>query len=72
MKYRILQINNYFYPQERFMLFWFNITLFDYETYHNEEVKFKTLKEATDFLDDYTCKQKPVKSPKVIHNYERK
>lgn len=71
-KYRIVEKDSLFFPEEKFLLFWFNITIIDFKTFRYEEVRFKTLKEATEFLDNYTLNKTKNKSTKIIHNYKGK
>ena len=70
-KYRIVEKDSLFFPEERFLLFWFNITILDLKIFTYEEVRLKTLKEAIEFLDNYTLNKTKNKSTKIIHNYKR-
>lgn len=68
-KYRIIEENNLFYPEQKYSLFfWSRFSVWCNEIVFFKDASFKTLKEAEQFLKIQTDKQN--KKPKIIHKFK--
>ena len=62
-QYRVLEIDRSFFPQKKFLFWWYDFTGNCYE--YSYSISYATLQEAYTFIDS-VIKKKP---EKIIHNY---
>ena len=70
-KYRIIEIDNIFYPQIRVCYIWCEMYDFRNTSFWDaEKYKFTTLEEATNFIDSKIKELCTPKPKKIIHKYK--
>ena len=70
-KYRIIEIDNIFYPQIRVCYIWWEMYDFRNTSFWDaEKYKFTTLEEATNFIDSQIKGLNLPKPKKIIHKYK--